>query len=108
MTATGFSADNCHSSQHQIVLKVMREGLKRGHAGQLAVVRQMADELGVWFPQHANAMDAALALHLRSVGYNEQTGEILLPQAIPMDAIEGLPRHQLRASRAPDAKLAAA
>lgn len=108
MTATGFSADNCHSSQHQIVLKVMREGLKRGHAGDLAVVRQMADELGVWFPQHANAMDAALALHLRSVGYNEQTGEILLPQAIPMDAIEGCHGTSCAPHDAPDAKLATA
>lgn len=108
MTATGFSADNCHSSQHQIVLKVMREGLKRGHAGNLAVVRQMADELGVWFPQHANAMDAALALHLRSVGYDEQTGEIHLPQAMPVEVLEGCHGASYAPHDAPDAKLAAA
>jgi hypothetical protein len=45
-----------------------------GPRGSLAVVRQMADELAIWFPHHAQSMDAALALHLRSVGYDEQTG----------------------------------
>ncbi len=68
MKQTGFASTNCHSTQHQAVLQVMREGERRGHQGDLALVRQMADELGIWFPQHAHSMDAALALHLRSVG----------------------------------------
>jgi hemerythrin-like metal-binding protein len=89
MKATGFSSTNCHSTQHQVVLQVMREGAKRGAAGELGVVRQMADELAIWFPHHAQSMDAALALHLRSVGYDEQTGLITLPQALPQDKIEG-------------------
>ena len=72
-----------------VVLQVMREGEKRGGQGDLAVVRQMADELGIWFPQHAQSMDAALALHLRSVGYDEHTGEVNMPQALPREAIEG-------------------
>ena len=79
MLDTGFSAENCHSSQHSIILQVMREGGKRGLAGDLAVVRQMAHELGLWFPQHAQAMDASLALHLRSAGYDPVTGEISQP-----------------------------
>jgi len=89
MTDTGFSSTNCHTTQHQVVLQVMREGDKRGTAGELAVVRQMADELGVWFPQHAQAMDAALALHLRSVGYDETTGIVNMPQALPKVEIQG-------------------
>jgi len=89
MKQTGFSATNCHTTQHEVVLQVMREGEKRGGQGDLAVVRQMADDLGVWFPQHAASMDAALALHLRSVGYDEATGEIHLPDALPQEAIEG-------------------
>jgi len=89
MKQTGFASTNCHSTQHQAVLQVMREGERRGHQGDLAVVRQMADELGIWFPQHAHSMDAALALHLRSVGYDEQTGVVKLPQALPLEAIEG-------------------
>ena len=76
MQDTGFSNTNCHTSQHQIVLQVMMEGDRRGSAGELAVVRQMADELGTWFPMHAQAMDAALALHLRSVGYDTLTDTV--------------------------------
>ncbi len=89
MKDTGFSSSNCHTTQHQVVLQVMREGDTRGKAGELAIVRQMADELGVWFPHHAQAMDAALALHLRSVGYDAKTGQISTPLALPDEEIYG-------------------
>lgn len=89
MQDTGFSSSNCHTSQHQVVLQVMMEGDRRGSAGELAVVRQMADELGTWFPMHAQAMDAALALHLRSVGYDPLTGQVNSPQALPTEDING-------------------
>lgn len=89
MQSTGFAASNCHTSQHQVVLQVLREGDKRGSAGELAVVRQMADELGTWFPMHAQAMDAALALHLRNVGFDPVTGQVSLPQALPTGVIQG-------------------
>lgn len=89
MQSTGFSSSNCHSSQHHVVLQVMREGDKRGSAGELAVVRQMADELGTWFPMHAQAMDAALALHLRNVGFDPVTSQVALPQALPTGVIQG-------------------
>ena len=89
MRNTRFAASNCHSSQHQIILQVMREGDVRGLAGELDVVRQMANELGVWFPQHAHSMDTALAYHLRNVGYDAATGIIHSPQALPTDEIHG-------------------
>ena len=69
MAETGMAAGNCHASQHDIILQVMREGGKRGLAGDLNLVRQMAAELGPWFSNHAQTMDAGLALHLRSEGY---------------------------------------
>jgi len=69
MAETGMAAGNCHASQHDIILQVMREGGKRGLAGDLNLVRQMAAELGPWFSNHAQTMDAGLALHLRSAGY---------------------------------------
>jgi len=84
MRDTQFSSSNCHSLQHTVVLQVMREGLKRGREHHdLALVRQMAKELGIWFPQHAQSMDAALALHLRRVGYDEATGIVHAPDALP-------------------------
>lgn len=105
MIDTGFAANNCHTSQHQAVLKVMREGSKRGLTGNLAVVRQMADELGVWFPQHAEAMDAALAEHLHSVGYDHRTGQVLRPLLLPTEAIEGCHGESCTDTETPDAKL---
>lgn len=89
MQSTRFSSGNCHSTQHDVILQVMREGDKRGQAGDLAVVRQMAHELGIWFPQHAQSMDAALALHLRSVGYDPATGIVHSPQSLPQEVIHG-------------------
>ena len=90
MRETQFSSSNCHTLQHTVVLQVMREGLKRGREqNDLALVRQMAKELGIWFPQHAQSMDAALALHLRRVGYDEKTGTVLTPDALPAEEIHG-------------------
>ncbi|HEX5313016.1 hemerythrin domain-containing protein [Aquabacterium sp.] len=87
MQATGFAPDNCHSSQHAIVLKIMREGAEKCAKGDLAIVRQMAYELTVWLPHHVSAMDAGLALHLKSVGFNPETGQVDKPEALPTTAL---------------------
>ena len=89
MQATRFSSTNCHSVQHQVVLQVMREGIKLAEAGDLGAIRQMARELAIWFPQHAQSMDAALALHLRSVGFDPLTGTVAMPQVLPASLIHG-------------------
>lgn len=89
MQDTRFAASNCHSVQHRVVLQVLREGTSRGEAGDLPVIRQIADELAVWFPQHADAMDAALAQHLQRVGYDTASGTIQRPDALPRDVIHG-------------------
>lgn len=87
MVATGFAPDNCHSSQHAIVLKIMKEGAEKGAKGDLAIVRQMAYELTVWLPHHVSAMDAGLSLHLKSVGFDTETGKIDHPDALPATAL---------------------
>lgn len=89
MAATGFAKDNCHSSQHTVVLGVMREGAERAAQGDLAVIRQIAHELALWFPQHAQTMDAGLALHLKNVGYDPVTGRLAEPSALPERALSG-------------------
>jgi hemerythrin-like metal-binding protein len=89
MQATGFAANNCHSGQHRIILQVMREGEANGHNGQLDVVREMADELGRWFPQHAQTMDASLAMHLRSAGYDPATGTLNEAGLLPAQPLQG-------------------
>lgn len=89
MAATRFSSTNCHTTQHKVVLQVLREGLARGERGELDVIRAMVRELSAWFPHHAQAMDAALALHLRRVGYDPETGVVRMPQALPQEVIHG-------------------
>lgn len=89
MADTGFAPGSCHMTQHAVVLKVLREGLALGQQGQLPPIRQMAHELTIWFPQHAQTMDAGLALHLKSVGYDPATGHVSEPEALPALAISG-------------------
>jgi hemerythrin-like metal-binding protein len=89
MLDTGFAAGNCHATQHSVILQVMREGGKRGLLGELDLVRQMAYELGLWLASHIQSMDAALALHLRSAGFDPVAGTFSNPQAIVGEAIQG-------------------
>ncbi len=64
----------------------MNEGLKSGETGELGPIRLMADELGQWFANHSQSMDAALALHLRRVGYEPATGVLSMPDDIALQA----------------------
>lgn len=89
MQQTRFAASNCHSTQHKVVLDIMKHGAVQCATGDLAMVRQMARELAVWFPQHAASMDAALAAHLHRVGFDTETGVIHSPQALPTAEIHG-------------------
>jgi len=89
MQDTGFAAGNCHATQHSVILQVMREGGKRGLLGELDLVRQMAHELGLWFASHVQSMDAALALHLRSAGFDPLTGAMVQPLAASDAPVHG-------------------
>ena len=89
MQATRFAAGNCHTTHHKMVLDVLRQGLAMGQAGDLAPIRQMAQELAVWFPQHADSMDAALAMHLQRVGFDPATGTMAHADALPAEVIHG-------------------
>jgi len=88
MLATRFASANYHSVQHKVVLQVMREGAAQAAAGALAAVRVMAGELALWLPQHAQRMDAALALHLRRAGYDPVTGIVGRPAELPTRLVE--------------------
>ncbi|QXZ08893.1 hemerythrin [Comamonas sp. Y33R10-2] len=89
MQATGFAPGNCHSQQHKVVLAVMREGAVKAEQGDLSTIRHMASELGPWFSHHAQNMDASLALHMRSAGFDPLTGAVLMPEALPQEPITG-------------------
>ncbi|WP_311223441.1 MULTISPECIES: hemerythrin domain-containing protein [unclassified Acidovorax] len=90
MQSTRFASSNCHSMQHRVILQVLGEGTERAEKhGELQVLRGMASELAVWFPQHTQSMDAALALHLRRVGFDPVTGQVAAPAELPAALIEG-------------------
>jgi hemerythrin-like metal-binding protein len=80
MAATGFEAENCHSSQHAMVLNVMRETVRYAEdlldREPLTIVR---GELAQWFPGHAEMMDAALVYTMQQRGFDPTTGECREP-----------------------------
>ena len=82
MAATGFAPDNCHAFQHQTVLQVMQECARRargigaeGGVPDAEPLKLAVGELAIWFPQHAQKMDAALAEHMASLGFDAETGQ---------------------------------
>lgn len=92
MAATGFAPANCHAFQHQAVLAVMQECVKRargddGAEADFEPLRLAVDELAIWFPQHAQSMDAALAQHLESLQFDPATGQCA--HALPAEAQTG-------------------
>jgi hemerythrin-like metal-binding protein len=92
MQATGFAPENCHAFQHQAVLGVMQECAKRAALADGADVEPLkmaVGELAVWFPQHAQMMDAALAQHLAAVGFDPATGQCQEAVGADGEAITG-------------------
>lgn len=81
--ATRFPPGGCHLREHTEILAVMHEGQRRGQRGDLALLRQLASELGTWFEQHAQSMDAAFALYAHWVGYDFASGAVTHPDRIP-------------------------
>ncbi|HAF56315.1 MAG TPA: cation-binding hemerythrin HHE [Thauera sp.] len=70
----------CHRAEHDRVLAVMRDIRKRVEKGDMFLGRRLIEELPAWFENHVNGMDAALAFHLQSIGFDVERG-ILEPLA---------------------------
>ena len=84
MGRCGFEPQNCHSSQHAMVLNVMREALR--YATELndrEPLNILRGELAGWFPQHAEMMDAALVWTMEQRGFDPVTGVIRAPEGEP-------------------------
>ncbi|HSI47292.1 MAG TPA: hemerythrin domain-containing protein [Ideonella sp.] len=87
MLATGFSPDNCHSRQHAQVLTVLEEvGRLATDLGDFRPMSDCLPGLAQWFAGHVQSMDAALAAHLRALGFDPATGGMVRPPA-PDDAL---------------------
>jgi len=87
MQDVDFGPGGCHADEHEMILKVMREALRRGQVdGNLPLVRQLTGEIGVWFDGHAKSMDAVLAMYLKEVQYDPVTRIVHKPQERPEGA----------------------
>lgn len=75
MKGSDFPSCACHRQEHEMLLEVVSEVRRRFDAGDVDVVKRLADELPRWFEIHANTMDAALAFHLRERGGEPQPAE---------------------------------
>ena len=89
MLATGFSADNCHAEHHATILETMRVVEAHYLDADKSIITRMAEALAEWFPGHANSMDAGLAAHLKSVGFDSVTETLADPSVIQNVTMSG-------------------
>lgn len=89
MLATGFSADNCHAEHHATILETMRVVEAHYLDSDTTIITRMAEALAEWFPGHANSMDAGLAAHLKSVGFDSVTETLSDPSVIQNVTMSG-------------------
>ncbi len=67
MRSTNFPSRTAHEREHETILEVVAEVRRRFDAGDIEIVSRLAQELPIWFEDHANTMDSALAVHLREI-----------------------------------------
>lgn len=89
MVATGFTAENCHTEQHNSILETMRAVEEHYLKGDTEIISRMADALAEWFPSHAATMDAGLAQHLRSLDFDTQTETLPDPSKVRPATMSG-------------------
>ena len=89
MLATGFSADNCHAEHHATILETMRVVEAHYLNSDPTIITRMAEALAEWFPGHAGSMDAGLAAHLKSVGFDSESESLADPSAIQNVTMSG-------------------
>jgi hemerythrin-like metal-binding protein len=90
MSAIGFAPENCHTFQHANVLQVLAQVQQQlRDRGDVALVRHLVGELALWFPAHAQMMDAALAQTIVERGFDTETGAMVRPMPAEAEAITG-------------------
>jgi hemerythrin-like metal-binding protein len=89
MLATGFSADNCHASHHATILETMHAVTEHFEQGDTEIITRMAQAMAEWFPGHAASMDAGLAQHQQSVGFDTRTETLADPSRVRPASMSG-------------------
>ena len=89
MLATGFTAKNCHTEQHKSILDTLHAVEEHYLKGDADIISRMADAMAEWFPAHAATMDAGLAQHLKSVGFDSVTETLPDPSLVRPATMSG-------------------
>ena len=89
MLATGFSAGNCHSEHHATILETMRVVETHYQDNDKTIITRMAEALAEWFPGHTASMDAGLAAHMKSVGFDSVSETLADPSVIQNVTMSG-------------------
>jgi hemerythrin-like metal-binding protein len=79
----------CHRAEHDRVLGVLHDIRKRVATGDTFFAKRLVQELPAWFDHHTNGMDAALAFHLQSVGYDVDSGTFANAEGVEGQAASG-------------------
>lgn len=61
MLETEFPPRECHIDEHAAVLGSVREVQELLAQGDVAICRELVEQLADWFPKHADQLDSALA-----------------------------------------------
>ncbi len=89
MLATGFTAENCHTMQHKSILDTLKAVEAHHLQGDTDIIGRMADALAEWFPMHARSMDAGLAQHMHSLGFDTRTETLPDPSRVRPASMSG-------------------
>ena len=89
MVTIGFTADNCHASQHNGILDTMRQVETHFLQGDMEIIDRMAAALAEWFPMHAASMDAGLAQHMKNVKFDSKTETLEDPSLVRPATMSG-------------------
>ncbi len=89
MVATRFASGNCHTTQHKVVLQVMREGIVRAEQGDLQPIRIMTASWPSGLPQHAQMMGRLAGPAPAPVWVLTRPPGGACPDASPAELIQG-------------------
>ncbi len=89
MVATGFAPDNCHAGHHATIMETLHAVVEHYETDDKEIINRLAEALVEWFPQHAASMDAGLALHMKSVGFDSKSETLADPSAVRPATMSG-------------------
>ena len=70
-------------------VQALHHGPEHFEQGDTEIITRMAQAMAEWFPGHAASMDAGLAQHLQSVGFDTRTETLADPSRVRPASMSG-------------------